>query len=189
MKPIISASIRVRHPQHFEVGEDSIIDDFSYFSTKVRVGRCSHIASCCTVAGGVDRLFTLGDFSSVSAGVRIWCASDDYRRDLVALIPAGVEDPKEHLIVGDVTLGDYTAVGSNSTIMPGNTIPEGTVIGAQSYVPVRFAFEPWTVYAGVPIQRVGDRDREAVLRQASELRARLDARPPASDTPVVGTPS
>ena len=174
MKALIASAIRVRHPETFEIGEDSIVDDFSYFSTKVRVGRCSHIASGCTIAGGGDRQFVLGDFSSVSAGVRIWCASDDFVRDIVTVIPTGVPDPKQHQIAGDVIFGDYTAVGANSVVMPGNEIPEGTVIGALSFVPARFAFDEWSVYAGIPIRLVGRRDRDAVLAQARRLRSALD---------------
>jgi len=45
MKPIVSPHVRIRHPEYFEIGEYSIVDDFSYFSTRVRIGRCSHIAS------------------------------------------------------------------------------------------------------------------------------------------------
>ena len=179
MTAIISKSIRVRHPEHFEVGEDSIVDDFCYFSTKVRIGRCSHIASNCTVAGGIARTFALGDFSSLSAGVRVWCASDDFARDLVTVIPADVPDPKQQAISGDVILGNYTAVGANSVIMPDNTIPEGSVIGALSFVPARSALEPWTVYAGIPVRAIGPRDRHAVLAQARSLAAALAKRRPA----------
>ena len=179
MNAIISKSIRVRHPEHFEVGEDSIVDDFCYFSTKVRIGRCSHIASNCTVAGGVARTFALGDFSSLSAGVRVWCASDDFARDLVTIIPSGIPNPKQHAISGDVILESYTAVGANSVIMPDNTVPEGSVIGALSFVPARFAFEPWTVYAGNPVRAIGSRDRDAVLAQARSLSEALARRWPA----------
>ncbi len=174
MRPIISASIRLRHPETFVVGDDSIIDDYCYFSTKVRIGRCSHIASSCTVAGGADRQFVLGDFSSLSAGVRIWCASDDFVRDLVTIIPTGIESPKGHVISGDVIFGDYTAAGANAVVMPANEVPEGTVIGALSFVPARSRLEPWSVYAGTPIRLVGRRDRDGVLGQAHHLRAALD---------------
>lgn len=169
MSAIVSKNIRVRHPEHFEVGDDAIVDDFCYFSTKVRIGRCSHIASNCSIAGGIARTFVLGDFSSLSAGVRIWCASDDFARDLVTVIPIGIANPKAHVISGDVILASYTAVGANSVVMPDNIIPEGSVVGALSFVPARFAFEPWTVYAGVPVRRVGPRDRDSVLAQAREL--------------------
>lgn len=173
MKPIVSPSIRVRYPDVFHVGEDSIIDDFCYFSTQVSVGRCSHIASSCTVGGGRAHRFVLGDMSSLSAGVRIWCASDDFRRDIVTIIPAGLPDPKTNVIRGDVVFGDYTAVGANSVVMPDNQIPEGTVIGALSFVPPRSTLEPWSVYAGTPIRRIGARDRDNVLLQARSLAAAL----------------
>lgn len=173
--PIISPNVRIRHPQHFEVGEHSIVDDFSYFSTRVRIGVCSHIASGCSVAGGGARLFTLGDFCSLSSGVKIWCTSDDFANDLVAILPAGTAPLKTHLIEGDVTLENYTAVGSNSVVMPRNHVPEGTVVGALSYVPPDFAFEPWSVYAGVPVRRVRARNRDEVTRQVELLRARIAA--------------
>jgi acetyltransferase-like isoleucine patch superfamily enzyme len=59
--------------------------------------------------------------------------------------------------------------------MPDNHVPEGTVIGALSFVPARFPLEPWSVYAGVPVRRIGDRNQAAVRAQADTLRRRLDA--------------
>jgi acetyltransferase-like isoleucine patch superfamily enzyme len=176
MKAIISPHCRIRHPEHFVIGADSIVDDYCYFSTRVRVGRCSHIATGVSIAGGVAHQFELGDMSSLSAGVRVWCTSDDFANDLVCIIPADIASMKEHLISGDVHLGHYTAVGSNSVIMPRNSIPEGTVIGALSLVPPGFDFEPWSVYAGVPVRRLRERNRDAVMRQAEALARALDAR-------------
>ncbi len=174
MTPIVSANTRIRHRELFEIGDHSIVDDFCYFSTRVRIGLCSHIASGCSVAGGAAHLFTLGDFCSLSSGVKIWCSSDDFVNDIVTIIPPGVDDVKQHVIAGDVTLANCTAVGSNSVVMPANHIPEGTVIGALSFVPTAFAFEAWSVYAGSPIRLVGRRNREAVTTQAGLLRTRLE---------------
>jgi acetyltransferase-like isoleucine patch superfamily enzyme len=174
MKPIVSPNARIRHLEQFEIGDYSIVDDFSYFSTRVRIGLCSHIASGCSVAGGAAHLFTLGDFCSLSSGVKIWCASDDFVNDLVTIIPPGAGTIKQHVITGDVSFADCTAVGANSVVMPGNRVPEGTVIGALSFVPARFAFEPWSVYAGSPIRLIGPRNRAAVTAQAALLRQQLD---------------
>lgn len=174
MKPIVSPNARIRRPGAFEIGDFSIVDDFSYFSTRVRIGMCSHIASGCSVAGGGAHLFTLGDFSSLSSGVKIWCSSDDFVNDLVTIIPPGVADVKQHVIAGDVTFGNCTAVGANSVVMPANDIPEGTVIGAVSFVPTAFPFEAWSVYAGSPIRLIGRRNRESVSAQARRLREQLD---------------
>jgi acetyltransferase-like isoleucine patch superfamily enzyme len=179
MKAIVSPSVRIRHPEDFLIGEDSIVDDFCYFSTKVRIGRCTHIASGCSVAGGADMQFEIGDFCSLSSGVKIWCTSDDFVNDLVTIIPPGVEQVKEHLIRSDVTFGDYIAVGSNSVVMPNRHIPEGTVLGALSFAPAHFAFEPWSVYAGTPIRFVRPRNKERVLEQVRKLAAMLEERDPA----------
>lgn len=171
MKPIISAQIRVRHPEFFEIGEDSIVDDFSYFSAKVKVGRGSHIASGCTVGGGNAFQFEMGDYCSVSSGVKIWCVSDDFVNDIVTIIPSGAGKIKSNVKGGNVVMGNYTAIGSNTVVMPNNHIPEGTVIGAMSFVPENFDFKPWSVYAGIPLRYVGPRNKEQVLTQAAKLDA------------------
>jgi acetyltransferase-like isoleucine patch superfamily enzyme len=176
MKPLVSPNTRIRHPEHFVIGEDSIVDDYCYFSTKVRIGRCTHIASGCSVAGGADMQFEVGHFCSLSSGVKVWCVSDDFVNDLVTIIPPDVEQPKTHLIRGDVTFADYTAAGSNSVIMPSNHVPEGTVIGALSFVPVAFEFRPWSVYAGIPIRYIRPRNRESVMGQVRRLEALLEER-------------
>jgi len=166
-KNIISDNIRVRLPKNFHVGEYSIIDDFSYFSTKVRVGRFSHIASGCSIAGGKDNSFIMGSYSSISSGVKVWCGSHDFVNDVVMLLPAGFKKPKSSFISGDVLLGDYTAIGANSVIMPDNIIPEGTVIGALSFVPVGFKFKKWAVYAGIPVRFLKNRNKNSVLKQVA----------------------
>ena len=173
MKPIISKNCRIRHPKYFSAGPYSIIDDYCYFSTKVRIGRCSHIASGCSVAGGGQMLFTLGDYSSLSSGVKIWCVSDDFTNDIVTIIPEEIGKIKDRLVVGDVTVGDLCAVGANSVVMPGNIIPEGVVIGALSFVPPNFKFKPWSVYAGIPLKFIKHRNRTSVLRQWQKLEAKI----------------
>lgn len=170
MKPIISRQVRVRHPELFKVSDFSIIDDFCYFSTQVQIGLCSHIAAGCTVGGGKDYRFELGDFSSLSSGVRIWCTSDNFAQDIVTILPVGAPQIKEAALVGDVLLKNYTAIGANSVVLPNNVIPEGTVVGALSFVPPGFKFKPWTVYVGSPIREVGPRNQEAVMMQVDELR-------------------
>ncbi|SRR6266567_4692920 len=173
MKPIISQNIRLRYADCFEVGEFSIVDDYCYFSTRVKIGFCSHVANGCSVGGGREHLFALGDFSSLSAGVRVWCSSNDFANDLVTVIPALVGDIGDNPITGDVIFENYTGVGANAVIMPDNVVPEGTTIGALSYVPPHFRFEPWTVYAGAPIRRIAARNRNRVLAQVGLIRRRL----------------
>jgi acetyltransferase-like isoleucine patch superfamily enzyme len=173
--PIVSTNIRLRHPELLTIREGSIIDDYCYISTRVAIGRFSHVASGCSIAGGAERLFTLGDFSSLSSGVKIWCTSDDFVEDIVTVIPPEFGTVKTRLITGDVTFDRLTAAGANTVVMPKNHIPEGTVIGALSFVPTEFPFDSWSVYAGTPIRKVGHRNRDAVLRQLAVFEEKLAA--------------
>ncbi len=172
MKPIISQNIRVRNNDNFTVGDDSVIDDYSYFSTKIKIGKYCHIASNCTIGGGKDYQFILGDFGSISAGVRIWCESSNFSEDLVVLHSKDI-DLHDNPIKGDVIIGEMCGVGANSVIMPNNSIPDGVTIGSLSFVPENFKFEEWSVYAGIPIRFIKKRNRANVLKQAEIIRKKL----------------
>ena len=174
-EPIISKNIRLRYPDQFEIGEGSIVDDFCYLSAQIRIGRHCHIASGCTVGGGNRYLFSLGDYSGLSCGVKVWCTSNDFTRDMITIIP------EEFAVTTNATAGDviferYTGVGSNSVIMPNNHIAEGSVIGSLSFVPPNFQFEPWMIYTGNPIRPIRMRDRDSVLRQVEECERALARR-------------
>ncbi len=172
MKPIVSKNSRIRLPRHFSIGNYSIVDDFCYFSTKIEIGRCCHIASGCLVGGGKDYLFRLGDFSSVSAGVKIWCQSNDYVNDAIIIVPAHI-NVDSCALKGDVIIGEMCGIGSNAVIMPDNVIPEGVAIGAISYVPPRFKFKPWYVYAGIPIKPILPRNKKNVIKQIEKIKRAL----------------
>jgi len=173
LKPIISENCRFRYRELFEIGESSIIDDFCYVSTALKVGRYSHIAAGCTFGGGKDRTVSLGDFSSISSGVRIYCVSNDFVNDLVFINPLHDGSLNEKLIIGDVRIGNYTGIGTNTVILPDCIIPEGCVIGALSLVPSGSRLEEWSVYAGNPLRLVKKRNRENILRQIKILEERL----------------
>jgi len=55
------------------------------------------------------------------------------------------------------TIGDDVWIGANVVVTPGVTIATGTVIGAGSVV--TGDTEPYTIVAGVPARRIGDRPR------------------------------
>ncbi len=58
---------------------------------------------------------------------------------------------------GPVIIKDHCWVAYRSTILPGVTLAEGTVIGAGSVV--SRDTEPYGIYAGVPARKVGERPR------------------------------
>lgn len=119
MKPIVSHNVRIRDKKYFEIRDYSIVDDYGCFSIKIKIGMHCHIASSCSIAGGNKFQVIIGDYTSISSGVKIWCISKDYVNDLVILNPENKHIGDKE-IVGDVIIGPMCAIGSNSVIMPGN---------------------------------------------------------------------
>ena len=61
----------------------------------------------------------------------------------------------------------YSAIGVNSTVLPGVILAEGSVLGANSLLTKDT--EPWTIYVGSPAKPVGIRDKEWILESSREL--------------------
>ncbi len=166
-KNIISENIRIRYPNHFQLGNNNIVDDYCYFSTKIRIGSYSHIANNVSIGGGLDYQFLLGDYCSISSGVRIWCSSNNFIDDIGSF--AG-ENHFDDRISGNVEISNLCIVGTNTVIMPDNYLPIGVTIGALSYVPTKFSFEPWTLYAGIPIKFIRKRNKDQILNKYKILK-------------------
>ena len=150
----------IKKPELVKVGNNVRIADFCRISSACVIGSDCEIAPGTYIAGGDGKYtFEMGDCSSLAAGVKVWLSSNDYVNELVT---HSIPEVKE--IQGNVRLGKYTGVGTNSVIMPGNDIPEGVSIGALSFVPSNYKFEPWTVYAGRPIRPIKKRNKENVIK-------------------------
>ena len=148
-----------------EVGDNVRISDFCRISSACEIGSDCEIATGTYISGGDGKYkFKMGSYSSLAAGVRIWLSSNDYVNELIT---HSVPNVKE--IQGNVTMEKYSVIGTNSVIMPDNHTPEGVSIGALSFVPSNFKFEPWTVYAGRPIRAIKKRNRENVLNTLRKL--------------------
>lgn len=61
---------------------------------------------------------------------------------------------------GDVVIGDRAWIGYRALVMPGVTIGEGAVIAACAVVTEDV--DPFTIVAGVPAKKIGDRERGLV---------------------------
>ncbi len=155
----------IKKPDLVEVGDNVRISDFCRISSACEIGSDCEIATGTYISGGDGKFkFKMGSYSSLAAGVRIWLSSNDYVNELIT---HSVPNVKE--IQGNVTMEKYTGIGTNSVIMPNNHIPEGVSIGALSFVPSNFKFEPWTVYAGRPIRAIKKRNKENVLATLQKL--------------------
>jgi galactoside O-acetyltransferase len=71
------------------------------------------------------------------------------------------------LIFADVTFEKYSGCGVNCSIMPGVTLGEGAILGANSLAVKDL--EPWTIYVGSPAKPVKKRSKDIILSHAKEL--------------------
>ena len=70
---------------------------------------------------------------------------------------------------GDIIIEDDAYIGANCTVMPGTTIHEGAVVGANSFV--KGELEPWTVYVGSPCKAISKREPPTEERRQKIMEA------------------
>lgn len=56
-----------------------------------------------------------------------------------------------------IIIGDYVAIGTGTTILPGALIPNGVAIGAMSLV--NKPLEEWNIYYGIPCIKIKERNK------------------------------
>ncbi len=146
------------------IGDHAMVDDFALIITKtgVRLEDYSHVCAFASILGGDS--FTLGEFSGVGVGVRVFTSTENYETMVSATIPWPYRAPH----MAPVVIGRHVTIGANSVILPGVTIGDGAVIGALSLA--KEDLEPWTIYAGIPCRPIKKRDKDAVLEWEAKFR-------------------
>lgn len=156
---IIGKTVRIRYPELVEIGDNVIIDDFSYISTALKIVSNVHISAGCKIIGGQRAFVSLDRFSTLSPNVVIAAGSDDYLSGIASpMIPSEFKGSYE---VGSVEINRHCIVGSNSTILPNIVLNEGSTVGANSLV--KNDLRSWTLYAGIPAKKIKVRDSKEIL--------------------------
>jgi chloramphenicol O-acetyltransferase type B len=102
---------------------------------------------------GDDGNLSIGNYSSIAAGVRILLGGE-HRVDWLttypfpALWPAAERIPGHPATKGDVTIGSDVWIGANVMLLSGTEIGDGAVIGAGSVV--AGSIPPYSIAAGNP---------------------------------------
>jgi galactoside O-acetyltransferase len=158
---------------NFDLGDHSQIDDFVFVNAGrgCRIGRFVHLAAFASVTGGGE--LTMEDFSGLSPGCRVLTASDDFTGPF--LTNPTVPRELTHYVYGHVVIGRYAIVGANAVVFPGVEIGEGAAVAAGAVV--RRDLPPWGIYAGEPLRKIGERDRQAIEEKARLLLAKLGLPP------------
>ncbi len=116
---------------------------------KMNVGNHVHfgVDSYLQAGGGI----TIGDFTEMGPGTKIWSQTHIYDDPSMVLEGAGYE-------YSPVTIGKNVWIGANVFIMPGVEIEEGCVVSAGAVVGVK-KWPSNSIIAGNPARKIGERGK------------------------------
>jgi galactoside O-acetyltransferase len=162
---IIGKTVRIRYPELVSIGDNCIIDDFTYISTQLHLEGYVHISSGCKIIGGRQSMLSMDYFSTFSPNVVVAAGSDDYLGGIATpLVPS---EYKGNVQYGNITIGKHCVIGSGSVILPGVNIDEGASVGALSLVNKSLA--SWGLYAGVPAKKIKNRNKDQILAMEADF--------------------
>jgi acetyltransferase-like isoleucine patch superfamily enzyme len=166
---IIGKTVRIRYPELVELGDNVIIDDFTYISTSLVIDSYVHIASGCKLIGGGDASIVFGSFSTLAPNVVLAAGSDDYKAGIAT--PLVGKEYKGSIDVGMIEIGRHSIVGANSVVLPNVMFGEGAALGALSLAKQNLS--PWSLNAGVPSKKIKTRNKEEILKLEQQFIERL----------------
>lgn len=161
----ISEHAIIKRPELVHIGSHNAIDNGVTVSTALTMGDYIHIAPFVVMIGGAQSHVILEDCSFVAAGTKIVAGSEDY-------VEGGLVGPTIPLELRKVKFTTvrfckFAGCGVNSVIMPGVTMAEGSILGANSLLTKDT--EPWMIYVGSPARPVKLRNRESVIESYLRL--------------------
>jgi len=133
---------RFEKSKYLLCGEGSSIYDTSVIMGDVKIG--DHVwVGPYTLLEGANAQLTIGNHVSIDAGVMIY-THDSTKNYLSAA---------EKFVVGDVTIGDHTVIGTMTMVACNVTIGSRCVIGAHSFV--NRDIPDNSIAAGIPAKIIG----------------------------------
>ncbi len=140
--------------EHAELDDCSHILDNVFIDAGVslKIGKYSIITWFVLIEGGAKTY--IGDRVFIGPGSKILTSTYKLNGFYAAeFLPNHFHDTE----YGDVTIEDDAYISANCTIMPGVTIHEGAVAGANCLV--NKDLEPWGIYVGTPCKKIGERQK------------------------------
>lgn len=164
---IIGKTVRIRNPELVEIGDNCIIDDFTYISGNVFIGDYTHVASSCTMQASSGKI-TIGSFVGIGSGTKIFAATSNYLIPSFDLPTLPIEI-RNGAIIEDVSIEDYTLFGANSVVLNGCQIPEGVAFGANSVISNK-KYKEWSLYNGNCINPIFNRPKNKYLNEINKFK-------------------
>ena len=157
---IIDVGVNVTGPENISIGQYTWIDSYVRLDGvlgEISLGNRIHIAHGCILVGGGGLI--LEDYVGLSPCVKIFTNSEtpkDGKRISGPMIP----ERYKAFIREPVIVKKDAFLSTDVVVLPGVTIGEGAVIGANSVV--NKDIPPWSIAVGTPAKVIGKRDKVTV---------------------------
>lgn len=162
---IIGKTVRIRYPELVSIGDNCIIDDFTYISTQLEIEDNVHISAGCKLIGGPKCKVVMKSYSTLSPNVVVAAGSDDYIGGIAT--PMVPEEVKGNATYGDVLIARHSIVGAGSVILSNVFFGQGAAVGALSLV--KNNLEEWSLYVGVPAKKIKERNKDQIMSFEASL--------------------
>ncbi len=162
----IGKTVRIRYPERVSIGENAIIDDFTYISCSLDLGKYSHISANCNIIGGNGNV-KIGNFVGISPGSTLVSQSSEYTK-VSFEIPS---IPKEYSFGGAgnfITIADHVLIGAHSIILPDVYLPEGVASTANTIFRKK-KYDPWCLYHGERAKKICKRDNSKLINHLKDI--------------------
>ncbi|MCR5776191.1 MAG: acyltransferase [Lachnospiraceae bacterium] len=140
--------------QNAEIDDYSRILDYTFIDAgkSLKIGKHSMITWQVVIEGGANTV--IGDRVFIGPGSKVLTSTYKVHGFYSAeFIPDGCHE----IEYGDITIHDDAYIGANCSLLPGVTIGEGAVVGANALVTKDL--EPWGIYVGTPAKKIGEREK------------------------------
>jgi acetyltransferase-like isoleucine patch superfamily enzyme len=163
---IIGKTVRIRYPELVEIGDNVIIDDFTYISSSLKIHNNVHISAGCKIIGGKGAFVEMFDFSTLAPNVVLSAGTDDYLSGLAT--PMVPFELKGNAVIGRIILNKHCIVGAGSVVLPNVVFKEGACVGALSLV--NCDLQEYFLYVGIPAKKLKERNKTAIIEFENEFR-------------------
>lgn len=143
-------------PEKLSIGNHVRIDDFTVISGNVELKDYVHISQFCGLYGGESGI-VMENFTGLSSKCSVYAETDDYSGNSMTN-PMVPDEYKPAFASAPVIIKKHAIIGCNSVVLPGVTVEEGAAVGSMCLCNKKI--ESWSIYAGIPARRMGDRKTE-----------------------------
>ena len=161
----IGHNVIFTNPKEIFLADRVRIDPFVMITTGLVTKSNIQICAYAMLGGGNQHTITLGEWTYIGYGSKLFCASEDYSGEHG---PVNEFWGSNEIRRGDIIFEDYSGVASDVIVFPGVVLPEGCTIGAKSLIHTKAPLMPWSVMIGTPPKVHKSREAATVVRLGSD---------------------